>query len=86
MYALEGFLLRLSLSPHRDRLVLKGGMLLAAYELRRPTADVDIAAIQISNDVAEVHRLVVEVAATALPARLHPMKAIPMLSWPASTS
>jgi hypothetical protein len=67
LYALEGFLLRLSHSPHRDRLVLKGGMLLAAYELRRPTADVDIAAIQTSNDVAEVRRLVTEVAAMALP-------------------
>ena len=66
LYALEGFLLRLSRSPHRDRLVLRGGMLLAAYELRRPTADVDIAALQTSNDVAEVRRLVTEVAATAL--------------------
>lgn len=45
-------------------------MLLAAYELRRPTADVDIAALQTSNDVAEVLRLVAEVAATALPTGL----------------
>jgi hypothetical protein len=70
LYALEGFLLRLSQSSHRDRLVLKGGMLLAAYELRRPTADVDISALQTSNDVAEVLRLVAEVASTALPAGL----------------
>jgi hypothetical protein len=70
LYALEGFLLRLSHSPHRDRLVLKGGMLLAAYDLRRPTADVDIAALQTSNDVAEVLRLVTAVAATDLPVDL----------------
>jgi hypothetical protein len=27
-------------SPHRDRLILKGGMLLAALDQRRPTRDV----------------------------------------------
>jgi Nucleotidyl transferase AbiEii toxin, Type IV TA system len=70
LYALEGFLLRLSHSPHRERLVLKGGMLLAAYDLRRPTADVDIAALQTSNDVAEVLRLVTAVAEVALPVEL----------------
>ena len=32
LYALEGFLSRLSRSPHADRLVLKGGVLLAAYD------------------------------------------------------
>ena len=42
LYALEGFLLRLANSSHRNRFVLKGGVLLAAYELRRPTADVDL--------------------------------------------
>ncbi|MGH3401443.1 MAG: nucleotidyl transferase AbiEii/AbiGii toxin family protein [Streptosporangiaceae bacterium] len=43
LYALEGFLLRLVNSEHNSNFVLKGGVLLAAYELRRPTADVDIA-------------------------------------------
>jgi len=42
---LEGFSLRLAHSPDRNRLVLKGGVLLAAYHLRRPTADIDIAAM-----------------------------------------
>lgn len=37
LYALEGFLTRLSRSPYADRLVLKGGVLLAAYGARRPT-------------------------------------------------
>jgi Nucleotidyl transferase AbiEii toxin, Type IV TA system len=70
LYALEGFLLRLAHSSHRNSLVLKGGMLLAAYELRRPTADVDLAALQTSNEVDEVRQLITEVAATVLPAEL----------------
>jgi Nucleotidyl transferase AbiEii toxin, Type IV TA system len=44
LYAIEGFLARLTRSPHADRLVLKGGVLLAAYDARRPTRDVDIQA------------------------------------------
>ena len=70
LYALEGFLLRLAHSSHRNNLVLKGGMLLAAYELRRPTADVDLAALHTSNEVGEVRQLITEVAATVLPAGL----------------
>jgi hypothetical protein len=41
LYALEGFVLRLEYSSHRSQFVLKGGVLLAAYGLRRPTADID---------------------------------------------
>lgn len=70
LYALEGFLLRLALSPHRNRFVLKGGVLLAAYELRRPTADVDLAAVQTSNDVETVCRLLAEIAALVPPPEL----------------
>ena len=36
LYALEGFLARMANSPHANRLVLKGGALLAAYDTRRP--------------------------------------------------
>jgi predicted nucleotidyltransferase component of viral defense system len=67
LYALEGFLLRLANSSHKDRLVLKGGVLLAAYELRRPTADIDLAAIQTPNEVEVVRELVADIAATPLP-------------------
>jgi len=70
LYALEGFLLRLANSEYNSKLVLKGGVLLAAYDLRRPTADVDFAGIQISNEVEYVRRLVAVVASTALPAGL----------------
>jgi hypothetical protein len=45
LYALEGFLDRLSRSADAARYVLKGGTLLAAYDVRRPTRDVDLHAI-----------------------------------------
>jgi hypothetical protein len=70
LYALEGFLLRLAQSPHRNRFVLKGGVLLAAYGLRRPTTDIDGAALQTSNEVEGIRRLISDVAGTALPAGL----------------
>lgn len=57
LYALEGFLARLAASPHANQLVLKGGVLLAAYGLRRPTRDIDLQARQISNDIATVLNL-----------------------------
>jgi hypothetical protein len=43
-YALERLLHRLSLSPHRERFVLKGAMLLATWfdEPHRATRDVDL--------------------------------------------
>lgn len=70
MYALEGFLLRLANSPHNSKFVLKGGVLLAAYELRRPTADVDFAGLRVSNEVESVRQLVKEIAGAVLPAGL----------------
>jgi Nucleotidyl transferase AbiEii toxin, Type IV TA system len=50
--------------------VLKGGVLLAAYGLRRPTADIDGAALQTSNEVEGIRQFVADVASTALPAEL----------------
>jgi hypothetical protein len=41
--------------------VLKGGMLLAAFDLRRATRDVDVLALQTDNDPAAVQRLIVDV-------------------------
>jgi hypothetical protein len=67
LYALEGFLLRLSRSAHCDRFVLKGGVLLAAYALRRPTTDIDVAALRMTNDVEAVRRYVTDIVATVLP-------------------
>ena len=65
LYALEGLLDRLSRSPHAGRFVLKGGVLLAAFEARRPTRDVDLAAIDVSNDLGEMYRLVYQITAVS---------------------
>lgn len=54
LYVLERFLYRLSLSPHRHRLVLNGGMLLAAFDQHRPIRDVDLLARAISNNIDAV--------------------------------
>lgn len=61
LYVLERFLYRLSVSPHRDRLVLKGGMLLSAFGHRRPTRDIDLLAKTISGEPAGVAALVSEI-------------------------
>lgn len=61
LYALEGFLDRLTQSPHRDTFVLKGGVLLAAYADRRPTRDVDLAARQIDADIEPIRTIVLEI-------------------------
>ncbi|MFT4187357.1 MAG: nucleotidyl transferase AbiEii/AbiGii toxin family protein [Aeromicrobium sp.] len=58
LYALEGFLARLADSEHADGFVLKGGVLMAAFASRRPTRDIDLAAIALSNDVAEAEQRV----------------------------
>lgn len=62
LYVLERFLFRLARSNHRSRLVLKGGLLLAVFEERRPTADVDLLARATGNDVETIAGMVREVA------------------------
>jgi hypothetical protein len=42
LHALEAFVARLVLSQRARDFVLKGGVLLAAYDVRRPTRDVDL--------------------------------------------
>lgn len=61
LYLLEGFLLRLAASPHYESFVLKGGVLLAAFGNRRPTRDVDLAALDVSNEVDNILGLIREV-------------------------
>lgn len=51
LFALETFVDRMSTSPAAKDLVLKGGVLLAAYDMRRPTRDVDVSARGQSNSV-----------------------------------
>lgn len=66
LFVLERFLARVTCSPYKDQLVLKGGVLLVAYSARRPTRDVDLAASGIQADPATVERLVCEIASIAL--------------------
>jgi hypothetical protein len=59
---LEGLLARLSISRHAAQLVLKGGVLLAAYGTRRATRDIDLQTRQLSNEVGSVLSMVREIA------------------------
>ena len=63
LYALEGFLDPLARSAYVDRFVLKGGVLLAALDARRPTRDIDLAAHDLENSAAHVLSLIREIAA-----------------------
>lgn len=62
LYVLERFLARVGEGAHRERFVLKGGMLLAALDVRRPTIDVDLLATSLSNEEGEVLARIVEIA------------------------
>lgn len=61
LYALEGFLHRLTRSTHRSSFVLKGGVLLAAYGERRATRDVDLAGRQIETDLDSIRPTIVDI-------------------------
>ncbi|MFV0459821.1 MAG: nucleotidyl transferase AbiEii/AbiGii toxin family protein [Actinomycetales bacterium] len=67
LYVLEGFLARLAVSDLRDRFVLKGGVLLAAFDSRRPTKDVDLAGLDVANDTEAVLGLVRRVLVVTTP-------------------
>jgi len=62
LYTLEGFLLRLSRSPVHDQLVLKGGVLLAAFGARRPTKDLDFLALGVPGELHVIRDLIGSVA------------------------
>jgi hypothetical protein len=64
-YVHEGFLRRLSMSRRREKLVLKGGMLLAVLDARRPTRDVDLSVHGLPNDEASIRQTVSEIAQIA---------------------
>lgn len=66
LYALEGFLDRLARSVYADQFVLKGGVLLAALDARRPTRDIDLAAQGLDNSAEHVLLLIREIAAIAI--------------------
>ncbi|MFB9620035.1 nucleotidyl transferase AbiEii/AbiGii toxin family protein [Brooklawnia cerclae] len=64
LYILEGFLARLAAGDERESLILKGGVLLAAFGIRRSTRDVDLAALHLSNETVAVLDLVRTILAT----------------------
>jgi Nucleotidyl transferase AbiEii toxin, Type IV TA system len=66
LYALEGLLTRVAASRNREDFVLKGGVLLAAFSLRRPTKDIDLQATGIANDADDVLERVREIAAISV--------------------
>lgn len=62
LYVVERWLARLSMSPYADQFIIKGGMLLAAYDARRPTADLDALVRAVSNDQSAVVKRVIQIA------------------------
>ena len=66
-YVHERFLYRLSRSSFRDHPILKGGMLLVAFEARRATQDIDLLGRRIPNDEVAVSGMVAEIARIEVP-------------------
>ena len=66
LYALECFLDRLAHSVFADHFVLKGGVLLAALDARRPTRDIDLSARALDNNLVTILDFVRQTAAIAL--------------------
>lgn len=66
LYVLEAFLARLTGSRFAGQLVLKGGVLLAAFDERRPTRDIDLQGQAIENDIQAIRATACEIAAIAL--------------------
>jgi Nucleotidyl transferase AbiEii toxin, Type IV TA system len=62
LYVHERFLARVAASRFADRLVLKGGMLLAVLDARRATRDADLLARGIGNDDASLRGVISEIA------------------------
>ncbi len=66
LYVLEAFLSRLASSRFAEQLVLKGGVLLAAFDARRPTRDIDLQAQALENDTETILAATREIAAITL--------------------
>lgn len=62
LYVLERWLARLTISSHAQTFILKGGLLLAVFDARRPTADADLLARNLANDQEIVTALVRKIA------------------------
>jgi hypothetical protein len=62
-HALESFLDRLTRTPHAGDFVLKGGILLGAYGVRRPTKDADANAVRADVTAEHLAQVVRDIAA-----------------------
>lgn len=67
LYLVERWLARLAVSPYAEQFVLKGGILLAAFDARRPTADIDALARNFANDEATVLARIIAIAEQSIP-------------------
>ncbi|HEX7292387.1 MAG TPA: nucleotidyl transferase AbiEii/AbiGii toxin family protein [Conexibacter sp.] len=67
LYVHERFLARLAASSLSQRFVLKGGMLLAVLEVRRPTRAADLLARGLANDPQAIRAVVEEIATVPMP-------------------
>jgi hypothetical protein len=67
-YAMERFLYRLSVSPHADKFLLKGALLLTAWQapISRPTMDIDLLG-RTDNAIDSIVQLMQEVAQLDVP-------------------
>ena len=65
-YAMERFLFRLSKYNHADLFVLKGALLMIAWQApqSRPTVDIDLAA-RTSNELDHIQQIIIEVCSIA---------------------
>jgi hypothetical protein len=63
-HALESFLDRLTRTSHAGDFVLKGGVLLAAYGVRRPTKDADSNAVHADVTAEHLAQVIRDIAAT----------------------
>lgn len=61
-YAIERYLYRLAQSPYRDRLVLKGALMLLVWKTpaTRPTRDIDLLA-RLNNDLEFIRSVVADI-------------------------
>ena len=59
----ERFLYRLSISPYRDKLILKGALLLVSHDISRyrPTRDVDFLGNAVSNKLEDCKSIISEI-------------------------
>lgn len=59
---LERFLSRVSISPHQDKFIFKGGLLLAQYlDIGRETMDVDFLMTKIKNEAEAIQEIINEI-------------------------